>query len=143
MHRRCKAFSPCSLKRIGPVIISMPLPQEKNLVSSVHRHRMGGTIITAQNGLVDLNKNGINLPSLLLGVVLVGSCYLIFKFRINCQNWRTSHLSQSNAMESMARSLALVTSGGPQVTVSKIDPLYQKVLKIVHFSLSDFPSWCF
>ena len=102
-------------------------------VSINHRLRKGGLYSTSQHGRINLNVNSLNLPSLPLGIALVGGCWMILKFKSSCKGWWTSHHTKSSALDSITFSLYFVSSGAPQAPVSSgqvkrpLDPLYHNV----------------
>ena len=80
-------------------------------------HIMCKSYSSTQMGFVNLNITSINFPSLLLGVIIILSVWLICKFRSSCKIFGRRHANQSLALHSIAQSL-----GGRHATPTVLPP---------------------
>ena len=66
---------------------------------------MGSSYFSHQYGFINFSISSINIPSILLGIIVVISIWLVFKFRSLCRIFNHPHNNQSQALTSIAKSL--------------------------------------
>ena len=100
---------------------------------------MGASYFTSQYGIVNFNVDSLNLPSLLLGIKIVAGFWLVTCLKSSCKLYKNSNSVQTLALDSIARSLHLVTAR-PEASIATapalmpsspirkpIDPIYSDI----------------
>ena len=97
--------------------------------------RMGASYSSTQYGVFNFSVSSLNIPSILLGVILVAGIYLMCKFKSSCRVFSSRHSDQSTALTSIAKVETahirpMASHAPPSVTLvpnapaRKLDPVF-------------------